>query len=357
MTLSELQRRKLRISLRLIAFGIGAGLFFTILSNGISDLYPLVNGVIIGLLIAVLASIFELNIYEKSIRKSRFIVILITRSFYYLVIITFIIVMEIGIARMIKEDLNLSGLLQNQDFRYYFTGGEFTASVFYTLTLVLIINFTMQISRKLGHGVMTSFITGRYYHPVVVNKIFMFINMPNSESIISKIGRMKFHSLINDIVYDITLPIISNHGIIYQYVEDEMVITWKLKEGIKNARAVRCFFDIKNTIHQQSEKYKEKYGVTLSIKAALHCGKVVKGEIGFIKSEIVYHGDVINTTSRILDACNNVENEILISAQLLSRLDLPKDFKQTECGAMKLKGKERPIRLYTIKKSFSSPNT
>ena len=174
--------------------------------------------------------------------------------------------------------------------------------------------------------------------------------MPNSDLIIQQIGRMKFHNLINDIVYDITLPILSNFGIIYQYVEDEMVITWKLGEGVKNVRAIRCFFDMKDAIKNQHSKYLKKYGVVPSIRAALHCGEVVKGEIGFVKSEIVYHGDVINTTSRILDACSKMSNEVLISSQLLKCMNLPVEYNSHECGAMKLKGKKKPMQLYTIHK-------
>lgn len=348
MALNTRQQRKLRISLRLIAFGIGAGLFFVILSDGLSEWFPIRNGIIIGFLIAVLASIFELNIYEKRIRKQQFIVVLVTRSLFYLIMIFAIIILEIGMARMIKEDLDLAGLMQNEDFREYIYGGEFIASVFYTLALVVIINFTRQISRKLGHGVMSSLITGKNYHPKEQEKIFMFLNIPASNVIIDRIGRMNFHRFINEIVYDITLPILNNFGIIYQYVEDEMVIFWRMKEGIRNAHAIRCYFEIKDKIHEQREKYIKKYGVVPIFNAALHCGKVVKGEIGFIKSEIVYHGDVMNTTSRILHACSKIENEILVSGQLMDLIELPVIYKTKKCGDISLKGKKEPMELFTI---------
>jgi adenylate cyclase len=35
-------------------------------------------------------------------------------------------------------------------------------------------------------------------------------------------------------------------------------------------------------------------------KGALHGGNVVVSEVGKYKSEIAYHGDVLNTTSRML---------------------------------------------------------
>jgi adenylate cyclase len=348
MDLTTPQLRNLRISLRLIAFGIGAGLFFVILADGVGDIYPLTNGAIIGFLIAVAASVFELYIYEKSIRKQRFIIVFLTRSLFYLILILTIIVLETGIARMIKEDLDFRGLMQNEPYNQYLLGGKFIAAVFYTFALVVIINFTRQISRKLGHGVMISLITGKNYYPKEHEKIFMFLNIPDSDRIVDQIGRMNFHRFINEIVYDITPPILSNYGIIYQYVEDEMVVNWSMKEGIRNAYCIRCYFDIIDKLYEQREKYVKLYGITPIFNAALHCGTVVKGEIGFIRTEIVYHGDVLNTTSRILETCKRHKNEMLISSQLLDWINLPVIYRSKKCGDITLRGKKEPMELFTI---------
>lgn len=348
MNLTAHQRRKLRISLRLISLGITAGLLFVILSDGIKELYPLINGALIGLLIALVASFFELNIYEKSIRKQRFAVVLIVRSLFYLFLIVSIIILEIGIARMLKEDLDFAGLMQNEAFNQYLFEGEFITSVFYTFAIVVIVNFSRLVSRKIGHGVLTSLITGKYYHPKEQEKVFMFLNVSSSNEIIKKIGRMRFHQFINDIVFDITVPILNNYGIIYEYVEDELVISWEMKTGIEKARAIRCFFDIKDKIHEQKEKYIKKYNVFPIFFTAVNCGKVIKGEIGFIKTEIVYHGDTMNTTSRILGACHELEKEILVSASFMDQINLPVIYQAEKCGDIKLKGKMEPLMLFSI---------
>ena len=353
MNLTPNLKRKLRVSFKLITFGITAGLFFVMFADGFSSWYPFLNGAVIGFLIAVIASIFELFIYENSVRKKPFISVLIIRSLFYMFFITIIFVGEIGIARMIKENLDVASLIQNEAFNEFLFGGRFTTSFFYTFTIVIIINFTRQISRKLGDNVFFSLITGSYYQPKELNKIFMFINIPNSNKIIDKIGRLEFHQIINEIVYDITLPILSNYGIIYQYVEGEMVITWEMKDGLNNSNAIRCFFDIKDTIQEKKENYFNKYRVTPDFKAALHCGKVVKGEIGFFKSEIVYHGDVLNTTSRILGACNKMNNELLISEQLFKLIKIPIIYTSSKCGSTKLKGKKEQLELISIKEMDS----
>lgn len=348
MNFNARRKRNLRITFSLIAFGISAGVLFAGLSNGLGRLYPLMNGAIIGFLIAVIASIFELNIYKNEIRRQRFIVVLATRTLFYFITIICIILLEIGTARMINDGLNFSELLKNEQFNHYIFGGEFRNSVFYTFALSLFINFNLQMSRKLDSKLLNSLIFGKYYHPVEHNIIFMFINIPSSNLIIEKIGRLNFHYFINDIAYDITSPILSNHGIIYQYVEDEIVITWNMKRGLKNARVIRCFFDIKDKIEAASEKYIQKYGIVPDFNAAIHCGKVIKGEIGYIKSEIVYHGDVLNTTSRILGTCQSIKREVLVSAKLLKLLNLPILFKPNKCGDISLKGKKKPLELFSI---------
>ena len=348
MPLSTHQKRKLRTSLRLIAFGVSAGLFFVILNDGFREIFPIINGAVIGLFIAIIVAVFELYIYESNIRKQPFIVILLSRSFYYLILIVFIFVSEIGIARMIKDKLDLAGLMENEAFNQYLFEGEFFVSASYTFALIIIISFSRQVSRKLGHGVLMGLITGRNHNPKEQEKIFMFLNIPSSHKIVEQIGRLEFHRCINEMSYDVTMPVIDNYGIIYQYVEDEMVINWSMEAGIKNANAIRCFFDIKRKFERQRDKYLRRFGVAPEINGAIHCGAVVKGEIGFIKTEIVYHGDTMNTTSRILDVCTEMRKELLVSAKFLEMIDLPREFQAQKCDQIKLKGKKEAIELFKI---------
>src|SRR6476619_4459782 len=69
-----------------------------------------------------------------------------------------------------------------------------------------------------------------------------------------------------------------------------------------------------------SEKYIKKFGVKPEFKAGLHFGKVVSAQIGDLKREIVYNGDVLNTTSRIQNECNKYHRNCLVSGMLRNRL-------------------------------------
>jgi len=64
-------------------------------------------------------------------------------------------------------------------------------------------------------------------------------------------------------------------------------------------------------------KYLDLYGVYPEFKAGLHAGKVVVTWIGDIKKEIVYHGDVLNTTSRLEAECNRYNQTLLVSEFIL----------------------------------------
>jgi adenylate cyclase len=78
---------------------------------------------------------------------------------------------------------------------------------------------------------------------------------------------------------------------------------------------------MKKAIEEQ-KKYNATFGIIPGFKAAFHVGKVTTGEIGVIKKEIIFTGDVLNTTARIQGLCNIYNVDIIISHQLMKRLDL-----------------------------------
>ena len=73
------------------------------------------------------------------------------------------------------------------------------------------------------------------------------------------------------------------------------------------------------------------------------------GEIGIVKRDIAYSGDVLNTTARIQSKCNELGVNILLSKNLLTGLgSLPNLFKPIEIGEIDLRGKQHSLMLYTV---------
>ena len=65
------------------------------------------------------------------------------------------------------------------------------------------------------------------------------------------------------------------------------------------------------------------------VRAGLHCGPVVTGEMGSVKREIVFLGDTVNTAARIKELCRETGDRVLASADLIDRLELPSRNRQT----------------------------
>jgi adenylate cyclase len=350
MGLNNQRTRKARTAGAIIFTGIFLGLFYAFLSDGFGNIFPYVNTAIIGLIVGLLISYIELYIFTlDEFRKLEFIPKVLIRTALYVILISLVIFFELVVARMIKYDLSFHGVWISEEFQTYMFEKDFLIAIVYTIAIAFCIGFTLQISRKMGQGVLYGFVTGKYYHPIQQERIFMFINIKYSGQIVKKLGPLKFHKLLNDFIFDITEPILAYQGVIYQYVEDVLVVSWNIKQGLKNGNCIRTFFEAKQRIWKMREKYYLKYDLVPQFQAAYHCGTVIQGEIGTEKSEITFLGDVMNTTSRMLTQCEGMNKGLLVSAQLMNRLELPVIYTSETCGEAILKGKRKPLGVFTIK--------
>ena len=300
------------------------GPLYAVFSDGFRHgVGPYINTIIIGFQIGSLISFLELYLFAGGLRKLRFITLFLIKTVIYVVLIVLIIFNVLVISRILKYHLNYYQVVISDEFQNYLFYKDFDLAIIYTLVFAITINFTRLMNRKMGQGVLFSFIIGNYYQPKVQERIIMFLGIPHSKDISEKIGLVKFHSFLNDFIYDITESIIIHMGIIHHYVEDEIVISWNIDKGIQNANCVRTFFHAKSRLSSLKEKYFTNYGCLPVIGASLHAGNVVRAEIGDVKSELVFHGDVMNTTARIMGKCEELMSEILISDELVKKLVLP----------------------------------
>jgi adenylate cyclase len=344
-------KRKIRQLYLICTVGIFLGIVFVIFADGFQDLFFFINGATIGLLIGLFAGIMELFVFKTYFKRVKFYVTFLLRLAFYVALVLIVTFNEMVIARMIRDGTSFSEAMRSEDFVAMIDSGEFLVANIYILATILGFNFTLQMNRKLGHGVLMNFMTGQFYNPIYKQRIILFMRIIHSSEIIEKIGRLKFHQLIKEVMRDISGPILRNSGMIYEYVEDEVVITWTESNGIENGHCIRTFFEAREALHVLKEKYFRKYSFVPVLKAALHCGKVVRGEIGDIKCEVVLTGDVMNTTARIMTICGESDQNILISRTLVERLEIPKIFYSEPFEEAKIRGKEKPVELHSIKEA------
>jgi adenylate cyclase len=221
------------------------------------------------------------------------------------------------------------------------------------LSWLLIVIFTLialLVNDKYGPGIFVSFLLGKYFHPKREERIFMFLDLRGATTIAEQLGENRYFNFLKDVYKDSTPEILKSKGEIYQYVGDEIVISWEKDIGTLNANCLHCFFDIQQRFLDKASYYRENYdGIVPEFKAGLHFGFVMVGEIGIVKRDIAYSGDVLNTAARIESKCNELRVNILISKNLLVKLGaLPNPFKPKEIGEIALRGKQQSVMLYTV---------
>ncbi|MBZ4191137.1 adenylate/guanylate cyclase domain-containing protein [Niabella beijingensis] len=214
--------------------------------------------------------------------------------------------------------------------------------------IVGITQLLLQINYKFGQNNFWNIIRGKYNTPKKEQRIFMFLDINASTTIAEQLGNERYHALLKDFFADLTPPILDSQGMIYQYVGDEIVIAWNYEEGLKNARCLKCFYDMKNHLRKKEPHYLKKYGLLPSFKAGIHCGNVIAGEVGVYKRDITYSGDVLNTTSRILNKCSELQEEFIASADVLLRIPAAAQFITKPLGALLLRGKEQRLLLNAL---------
>ena len=223
--------------------------------------------------------------------------------------------------------------------------------IFFSLLMSFLFSFSFQINGLIGGRIFFSFFTGKYHKPIEEDRIFMFLDLKSSTSIAERIGHVKFHKFINDFLFTISEAIMANKGEIYKYVGDEVIITWPLKEGLKDRRCIRLFFGAVDRVKQERNLFEKEYGTVPEFKGGMHCGKVVSGEMGATKKEIAFLGDVINTTARIEKECNPHQRALLISSDLLQKIDLGKEYRCEKIGDITLRGKMERLELYAVERN------
>jgi adenylate cyclase len=230
----------------------------------------------------------------------------------------------------------------------------FAANTLFVGLIVAGTQFMLQVNDKFGPGVLWKLMTGKYYHPRDEERIFMFLDLRASTEIAERIGHKRFFELLRELFQDVTRPVIDSKGDIYQYVGDEIVITWPVARGVQDGNCIECFFRIEQAIASRSAWYTQHFGVVPRFKAGVHVGEATVGEIGVIKKDIVYSGDVLNTTARIQEECNRHRADLLASDELLRRISFGRSYAATLIGEIRLRGKAEALSLSAVRLSASA---
>ena len=310
----------------------------------ISELRLDYNSVFLGFPLGLVFGLMELFLFPKfevRFRQWSFTKILLFKTLLYTAVI-YIVTISIAIVGGLSAGRTLNELPA------FLISPEPFVLVFYTLVVYSLLLFFLQINHLLGEGVLWKFIRGKYHKPREEERIFMFLDMKSSTTIAEQLGHVRFYTLLNELFYEISQPVLQTKAEIYQYIGDEVVLTWEVEQGLENSNCLKAFFMFQENLHRNSENYIKKFGVRPEFKAGLHFGKVISAQIGDLKQEIVYNGDVLNTTSRIQNECNKYQRNCLVSGMLMNRLQQTNGFQWERIDAVTLRGKETEVELFSV---------
>lgn len=222
------------------------------------------------------------------------------------------------------------------------------AWVSYMAVASILLNFTKIVDLKFGPGNLWRMLRGKFHRPHQQEKILMFLDLKSSTTIAERLGHIKYSQLIQDCFDDLSV-VRDYNAEVYQYVGDEVILSWDSGIGIRNNNCLKAFYTFRDVLGKRSAYYRKNYDTEPVFKAGMHLGEVTIVEVGRLKREIAFHGDTVNIAARIQGMCNELGKELLISESLANRLGQSSDFEMEELGEIHLRGKKNKIILHSIK--------
>jgi adenylate cyclase len=293
---------------------------------------------VVGLFIGLLFGLFPLSKVLSLRRRRSFIRVVLIGTSCYVVFFAMVILVTSSFGNSFSFAI-----------QYTFTG-EGLVVMLHLSICSLLYHFILQINKKFGPGILLEYTIGKYFAPKVEERAFMFLDLKSSTHLAEKLEHVSYSRLVQDCYAELSAPLIQYNAEVYQYVGDEVVITWRMNDSFSPAWCYEFAWAFQKRLEAKSEYFILLYGVKPLFKAGAHCGRVTVAEVGEIKTEIAYHGDVLNTASRIQSLCNQFNKHLLLSESLVNLLS-DKDRSAVQFVAeAELKGKEGMTKIYTIER-------
>jgi len=334
-------RRRLQIAGRIAALGALIGACYSLVLQLAVYHQPL-RGVLIGGIHGFLvgAAVGSLEIFGtrtrlgRAVEQAPFLVTLTVKIVIYGSVIALVNIVEPG-TRLVGLPLG-AGAVQ-------------AVGLIFSFAAAAIVLFVFQISQIIGGRTLQNWVLGRYHRPREEARFFLFVDLAGSTGLAERLGPVGVHRFLNQVFLLASDPIDDHRGEIYQYVGDEMVVTWTEAQGRPGARPLGCFFGIERALRAASSGFERDFGAVPRVRGAVHAGRVIAGEVGGSKRDIVFHGDVLNTASRLEQIAREGDHGLVVSAAALERCVGTERYALEDLGARALRGRAETVTVYAVK--------
>ncbi|MGB0869348.1 MAG: adenylate/guanylate cyclase domain-containing protein [Flavobacteriales bacterium] len=302
-------------------------------------LYALIMGAIVGFIFSIVEYLFQKYISKKIVIALQFVLKTIIYLITLIALFTFIRWLF-----QYEQDIEI----QEEEKDWWKTNASFWVGVIVFIIATLNFSFIKIALEKFGKKNFVNLLIGKYNTPREEERIFMFLDLKDSTTIAESLGHIKYSQFIQECFFDLNNLVLLYHAEIYQYVGDEVVLTWDSNIGFKNNNCIELFKAFYIALEKKTDYYENTFGVAPKFKAGIHGGKLIVAEVGSVKKEIAYHGDVINTAARIQSMCNTYEQNLMLSEDIKLNIDTS-SYTLEELGDLLLKGKLEKVKVFGLK--------
>ncbi|SDC75317.1 CHASE2 domain-containing protein [Geotoga petraea] len=161
-------------------------------------------------------------------------------------------------------------------------------------------------------------------------KVVQFLNYYLSEMAV--IIRNKYYGTIDKFIGDLIMAIFGA----------------PIEFGDEVDRAISCAIDMRKKLKEINIELKNQgFDFEINSGIGVHYGEVVIGNIGAdFRMDYTCIGDTVNTTSRIESLTRSLDEWLIVSEEIVKR---SKKYNFEYIGDHKVKGKEKPLKLYRVK--------
>jgi adenylate cyclase len=357
----EADWQRIRRFLKVVTAGALVGAIFgALISQGyqqsfvaallIGPFIGIIHGGLIAACIGAVEIFFARTAWGRRLRRASFAVTLLVKTPLYGGL-----VLAVQYGKLGEHAAHFFGFLRVVDPRA--NGEPLTLlSIAFSFFFVVLFIQVMQINQIMGRGTLRRFVFGYYHRPRLENRFFLFIDLIGSTHLAETLGPLVYQRFLNGVFQAASDPISDHQGEIYQYVGDQIVVTWTEAAGTGGRKGavlpLDCVFALKETLADLAPAYLKDYREAPGVRAALHYGEVVVGEIGEAKRDIAFHGDVLNATARLEGVAREHQGFFIASAAALDRLKgpdgWPSGFKYQPLGALPLRGKSVSVEAMLV---------
>ncbi len=213
---------------------------------------------------------------------------------------------------------------------------------------ILGVNFLMEVRRKVGPGNLWALLTGRYHRPRNEERVFLFLDLKGSTAIAESLGHARYSEFLRQVYHDLTEIVLKHGAQIYQYVGDEVVLTWPSKQPDSRLHSLQAFFAFQEKLATKTVWYGETFGVVPEFRGGVEEGNVTATEVGDIKRDIAYHGDPLNTAARLLELCRDYGQPVLASGRIKAAISGEPSLETELRGEVTLRGRREPVMVYGV---------